>query len=83
MEPDCSSRPDPSCGSQPVPGAKLGGPSTISSTDDAVLPPAGEAGAIEAAAAVGMVIPEACLPGVVANLALLARHAETLRAPRP
>ena len=33
----------------------------------------------DAAAAIGITIPEACLPGVAANLALLERHAETLR----
>jgi sodium/bile acid cotransporter 7 len=34
-----------------------------------------------AAAATGLTIPEACLPGVAANLALLDRHAATLRGP--
>ena len=33
----------------------------------------------DAATAIGITIPEACLPGVAANLALLERHAETLR----
>lgn len=33
-----------------------------------------------AAARAGIVIPEACLPGVAANLALLAGHLERLRA---
>lgn len=33
-----------------------------------------------AAAAAGLVIPEACRDGVAANLALLARHANILRA---
>ncbi|WP_067735691.1 hypothetical protein [Novosphingobium naphthalenivorans] len=32
-----------------------------------------------AAAAAGIVIPEACAPGVAANLALLASHAERMR----
>ena len=32
-----------------------------------------------AAAAIGLAIPEACLPGVVANLALLTRHAGIFR----
>ena len=40
--------------------------------------PQGAEQATEAAAARGMVIPEACMPGVVANLALLGRHADTL-----
>jgi sodium/bile acid cotransporter 7 len=42
-------------------------------------PPVGEAGAIAAAAAAGFVIPDACLPGVADNLALLTRHAGVLR----
>ncbi|MCJ2179037.1 hypothetical protein [Novosphingobium album (ex Hu et al. 2023)] len=33
----------------------------------------------EAAVAAGIVIPEACAPGVAANLALLASHAERMR----
>jgi len=40
--------------------------------------PQGAEAAAAAAAARGIAIPEACMPGVVANLALLARHAETL-----
>ena len=32
-----------------------------------------------AAAAAGIVIPEACAPGVASNLALLASHAERMR----
>ena len=48
-----------------------------------VAPPAGEAGALAAAADAGFVIPAACLPGVTANLALLTRHAETLRGVQP
>lgn len=36
---------------------------------------------VAAAAARGLVIPPECLDGVAANLALLARHAETLRGP--
>ena len=31
-----------------------------------------------AAAKAGLVIPDACMPGVLANLALLGRHADTL-----
>lgn len=43
------------------------------------LVPCGE-GEIQAAAAeVGIRIPQPCMPGVAANLALLGRHAETLR----
>lgn len=41
-------------------------------------PPHGEAAALAHAEAIGLPIPEACLPGVVANLALLDRHARTL-----
>lgn len=36
---------------------------------------------VAAAAARGLTIPPECLDGVAANLALLARHAETLRGP--
>lgn len=39
--------------------------------------------AADAAAGLGMTIPEACMPGVVANLALLGRHAEILRGGTP
>jgi sodium/bile acid cotransporter 7 len=35
----------------------------------------------ERAAALGLAIPEACMPGVAANMALLDRHAQTLLAP--
>lgn len=56
---------------------------TGAAADEAALPPVGEAGAIAAAAQAGFAIPAACLPGVAANLALLTRHAETLRAPQP
>lgn len=41
--------------------------------------PVGAAGAMAAAAAHGLAIPAACMPGVVANLALLAHHAEVFR----
>lgn len=44
---------------------------------DAPLPVSAEE-AEQAAAALGLTIPEACMPGVLANLALLARHAATL-----
>ena len=47
--------------------------------DAALLVPQGAEQAAQAAAARGMVIPDACIPGVVANLAVLARHAETLK----
>ena len=47
--------------------------------DAALLVPQGAEQAAQAAAARGMVMPDACIPGVVANLALLARHAETLK----
>ncbi|MBA3053490.1 MAG: bile acid:sodium symporter [Sphingomonadales bacterium] len=40
--------------------------------------PQGEAEAAAAAGALGIVIPAPCLPGVVANLALLGRHAAAL-----
>lgn len=40
--------------------------------------PQGADQAASAAAARGLAIPEACMPGVVANLALLGRHADTL-----
>lgn len=46
--------------------------------DAAIRVPRGEDQAAHVAAARGMVIPEACMPGVVANLALLGRHAATL-----
>ena len=42
--------------------------------------PQGEEQAAAAAKAAGMTIPEACMPGVVSNLDLLGRHADTLRA---
>jgi sodium/bile acid cotransporter 7 len=41
--------------------------------------PRTEAGIAAAAAAVGVAIPEACMPGVVANMALLDKHAGNLR----
>ena len=44
--------------------------------------PLGEAQAVSAAARHGLAIPDACLPGVVANLALLDSHAATLRGGR-
>ena len=47
----------------------------------APLPPVGEAGAVAAATAAGFTIPDDCMPGVVANLELLTRHAATLRGP--
>lgn len=37
--------------------------------------PQTQSAVIAAAAASGMIIPDACLPGVLANLALLGRHA--------
>jgi sodium/bile acid cotransporter 7 len=40
--------------------------------------PRNEAEIEAAAAALGMEIPQACMPGVVANLALLDSHAERL-----
>ncbi|WP_353228501.1 bile acid:sodium symporter family protein [Novosphingobium sp.] len=40
--------------------------------------PQGSEQAAEAAAARGFTIPDACMPGVVANLALLGQHAKTL-----
>lgn len=43
-----------------------------------VTVPRTEAEITVAAAALGIIIPPACLPGVIANLALLARHAATL-----
>jgi sodium/bile acid cotransporter 7 len=43
--------------------------------------PRSEAEITQAASAVGMTIPAACMPGVVANMTLLDRHAETLLAP--
>ena len=49
--------------------------------DAAILPPVGVDGAVAAAARAGFVIPDACLPGVAANLELLTRHAATLRGP--
>ena len=49
--------------------------------DAAILPPVGVDGAVSAAARAGFVIPDACLPGVAANLELLTRHAATLRGP--
>ncbi|MFM9937664.1 MAG: bile acid:sodium symporter family protein [Novosphingobium sp.] len=42
------------------------------------LPPQGEAAALAQAEAIGLPIPEACRPGVTANLALLTGHARTL-----
>lgn len=50
---------------------------------DALPPiPQGDA-VIEAARAIGLVIPEVCLAGVRANLALLDRHAAIFRVPAP
>jgi sodium/bile acid cotransporter 7 len=43
--------------------------------------PLSEAEIAEAASAIGMTIPEACMPGVAANMALLDRHVETLLMP--
>ena len=40
--------------------------------------PRTESEAAEAAARLGFTIPDPCIPGVVANLAVLADHAETL-----
>jgi len=40
--------------------------------------PRTESEAAEAAARLGFTIPDPCMPGVVANLAVLADHAETL-----
>ena len=48
--------------------------------DTACLVAQGAEQAAAAAAARGMVIAEACMPGVVANLALLGRHADILQA---
>jgi sodium/bile acid cotransporter 7 len=42
------------------------------------LPPQDEAETLACAKAIGLPIPEACRPGVAANLALLTRHARTL-----
>ncbi len=42
--------------------------------------PRTEAEVAVAAAAIGLTVPDACLPGVLANLALLASHAERLLA---
>ena len=55
---------------------------TAIAREAAMLPPVGEEGAVVAAARVGLEIPAPCLPGVVANLALLTRHADVLRGPR-
>jgi sodium/bile acid cotransporter 7 len=52
--------------------------------DPSVTVPRSEAAIARVAAALALPIPAACMPGVVANLALLARHAETLlAAPAP
>lgn len=48
-------------------------------TADADPIPRTEAAIAAAAVAIGLTIPAACLPGVVANLALLDRHAAILR----
>lgn len=44
----------------------------------AVLPPRGEAAMLARAQAIGLPVPEACRPGVVANLERLTHHAEVL-----
>ena len=51
-------------------------------SDAAHIPRSAEE-AVAVAAAQGFAIPAPCLPGVVANLALLARHAATLLAEPP
>lgn len=51
----------------------------VGEAPEPAIPPQSTEEIARAAAAAGMVIPEACAPGVAANLALLGRHAETLR----
>jgi len=46
-----------------------------------VMVPRTEAEIEQAAEAVGMAIPDACVPGVASNMALLERHTKTLRGP--
>ena len=55
------------------------GPNSPSHLPDGARLPRSAEEAVAAAAAQGFVIPDACLPGVVANLALLARHAAILQ----
>ena len=50
----------------------------IGAMDPARHLPRSENDIAQAAIQLGLTIPDACMPGVVANMALLARHAETL-----
>ena len=52
-------------------------PPVAPSDDDTVMPRT-EAEIVQAAETLGLIVPDACMPGVVANLALLDTHAVIL-----
>lgn len=56
-------------------------PSAEPAADPRALIPRTAEQAQAVAAALGLTVPEACLPGVLGNLALLAGHADSLLAP--